>query len=147
MRARLTSNGSDFMKQQNIRTKGLVVAAIVAILFGTLTIFSGSQVLFGGAEARAAAGNIVPFVLWFNFFAGFAYILAGIGLFGRNRWAVWLAGSIAVATLLVFAALGMHIAQDGAYEMRTVAAMTLRSVVWVALAAYAALTLRQTPVV
>jgi hypothetical protein len=36
--------------------------------------------LFGTEATRAAAGNAVPFVLWFNFLAGFAYILAGLGL-------------------------------------------------------------------
>jgi hypothetical protein len=33
--------------------------------------------LFGSLESRADFGNAVPFVLWFNFIAGFVYI--GIG--------------------------------------------------------------------
>ena len=36
--------------------------------------------LFGGEAARAAAGQFMPFVLWFNFIAGFAYVVAGVGL-------------------------------------------------------------------
>ena len=39
--------------------------------------------------ARQAAGHYVPFVLWFNFLAGFAYIVAGVGLWMRRRWAAW----------------------------------------------------------
>ena len=36
-------------------------------LFGVLTIVSGGVALFGGSDARAAVGDAVPFVLWFNF--------------------------------------------------------------------------------
>jgi hypothetical protein len=35
--------------------------------------------------------------------------------------------------LLVFAAFGVHVITGGAYEMRTAAAMTLRSLVWLAI--------------
>jgi len=112
----------------------LRVAAAVAVLFGLLTIASGGRALFGGAEARAAAGAYVPFVLWFNFLAGFAYLAAGAGLWLGRRWAAPLALAIAAATLLVFAAFGVHVWRGGAYEARTVGAMTLRTLVWIAIA-------------
>ncbi len=108
--------------------------AVVAIAFGLLTIVSGGLTLFGGEAARRSAGAYVPFVLWFNFAAGFAYVAAGAGLWLARRWAAWLAAAIAAATLLVFAAFGVHVMTGGAYEMRTVAAMTLRSAVWLAIA-------------
>jgi len=109
-------------------------AVLVAIVFGALTIVSGARVLFGPEEARAAAGNYVPFVLWFNFLAGFAYVAAGVGLWLWRRWAAWLALGIAAATALVFAAFGVHIAMGGAFELRTVAAMTLRTLLWAGIA-------------
>lgn len=105
--------------------------SLLALGFGLLTIRSGGMILFGGAEARAAAGHVVPFVLWFNFVAGFFYIAAGIGLWLRQRWAVWMALGIAAATAIVFASLGVHIHSGALYEFRTVLAMTLRLVVWV----------------
>lgn len=111
--------------------------ALVALAFGALTVFSGGRVLFGPAAARAAAGDYVPFVLWFNFLAGFAYVAAGAGLWRWRRWAAWLALGIAAATLVVFAALGVHVALGGAFEARTVAAMTLRTVLWATIAALA----------
>jgi hypothetical protein len=76
-------------------------------------------------------------VLWFNFLAGFFYVIAGIGLLIRRLWAAWLAAIIALATVFVFVAFGMHVLQDGAYEIRTVGAMTLRSVFWVITAIFA----------
>ena len=116
---------------------GLWIAAGVAVLFGLLTIVSGGRALFGGPEARAAVGDAVPFVLWFNTLAGFAYVVAGAGLFARQRWAAWLSAAILVATLAVFVAFGLHVLQGGAYETRTVGAMTLRTAVWLVLSAVA----------
>ena len=102
-----------------------------AIVFGAMTLLSGGKVLFGGPAARADAGAVVDFVLLFNFGAGFAYILAGVGALARRRWSLHVARLLAGATLLIFAALGVHIAIGGAFETRTVAAMTLRSVFWI----------------
>ena len=116
---------------------GLRVAAAIAVVFGLMTVLEGGRVLFGGEGARLAAGNYVPFVLWFNFLAGFVYLVAGSGLWARRRWAVWLALSIVVGTVGVFAALGVHILRGGAFEVRTVAAMALRTGVWAAIFAYA----------
>jgi hypothetical protein len=122
---------------------GLMKAvAMVAVLFGLLTIFSGGRTLFGGEAARGAAGAIVPFVLWFNFGAGFAYVACGWGLWGRRRWSVQLAVLIAVATAAVFAAFGIHALTGGAYEARTVGAMTLRTLIWTAIAWTASRTIR-----
>jgi hypothetical protein len=112
----------------------LRAAAIVAGLFGVLTVYSGGAVLFGSVESQAAAGNVVLFVLWFNFIAGFAYIAGAIGLWRGSRWGAWAAIAIAAATALVFAALGVHAALGGAFEMRTLWAMTLRTVVWTGIA-------------
>jgi len=115
-------------------TLGLKGLAIIAILFGILTILAGGRALFGDPATQAAAGTAVPFVLWFNFGAGLVYIAAGIGLFFGRKWAVWTAAFIALATLLVFAAFGVHILMGGAFEMRTVGAMTFRGLVWIGIA-------------
>lgn len=111
--------------------------AVVAIGFGLLTIREGGAVLFFDGPAHAAAGNYVPFVLWFNFLAGFAYVVTGIGLWMRRRWAVALAVAIAAATALTFAAFGAHVYFGGAFEQRTLMAMSLRTLVWVAIAVVA----------
>jgi len=122
--------------------RGLTVWAIslLALGFGMLTLKEGGTVLFGDEAARTAAGNYVPFVLWFNFISGFAYVIAGVGLWLQQRWAVWLAAGIAVAIVLVFAAFGMHISSGAAYEQRTVIALSLRILVWVVIAVLAART-------
>ncbi|HSN21880.1 MAG TPA: hypothetical protein VLS49_14460 [Usitatibacter sp.] len=121
----------------NARNGWLTAAALVAVVFGLLTIKEGGTVLFGGEEARRAAGAYVPFVLWFNFLAGFAYVAAGIGLWMRRRWAAALAFAIAASTLGAYLLFGIHVATGGAYEKRTVIAMALRCAVWIAISAVA----------
>lgn len=124
----------------------LRAAGLVAVLFGALTIKEGGAVLFGDGDARAAAGNYVPFVLWFNFLAGFAYVASGIGLWRRHRWGAWLALAILAGTALVYAAFAVHILVGRDYEMRTVVAMTLRTTVWAAIALIAHRNLRSSAV-
>ena len=113
------------------KTTIIRILAAIAVVFGLLTIKSGGQVLFGGVSYQIAAGNYVLFVVWFNFLAGFVYLAAGAGIWMRLRWAVWLSLLIAIATIIVFAIFGIHILNGGEYETRTVAAMSLRSVVWI----------------
>ncbi|MEA3290706.1 MAG: hypothetical protein U9Q71_00100 [Pseudomonadota bacterium] len=92
--------------------------------------------LFIEGEFRQQAGNYVSFVLWFNFLAGFAYLVAGVGLWKRQRWAAWLAIMIAAASALVYVLLGLHISNGGVYEMRTVIAMGARCAMWAAIALF-----------
>ena len=117
-------------------TTGLWIAAGIAVVFGALTIFSGAQALFGSPAARAAVGNAVPFVLWFNFLSGFVYMLAGIGVALRKPWGGTLATALAFAIVVVFALFGWHVFRGGAFEVRTVGAMILRAAVWIGIALY-----------
>lgn len=112
-------------------SRRLQVLSVIAIAFGLLTIMSGGRALFGGAAEQAAVGNAVWFVLWFNFFAGFAYVAAGIGLWQAKRWSAWVAYLLALTTALVAAAFGWNVLSGVAYEMRTVGALVLRLGFWV----------------
>ena len=115
------------------RSRALLAAAAVAIAFGLLTIVSGAGTLFGAAEM----GAVVPFVLWFNFLAGFAYVAAGVGLWRGTSWGWWLSAGIAGATALVFLAFLAHVLLGNPYELRTLGALVLRLGVWSAIAATA----------
>lgn len=108
--------------------------AIVAGLFGITTILSGGMALFGGVAAKAAVGDAVPLVLWFNFLAGFGYVVGAAALFTLAPWARLVAWLIGISTLLVFA-IFIVIAMSGApFEWRTVGAMVLRSGFWLSIA-------------
>jgi hypothetical protein len=111
---------------------GRLILGVLAVLFGFATLAEGSQVLFGSEAARAEAGNVVPFVLMFNFGAGFLYVTSGLATLFKRDFTVWVARALAVSTLLVFAAFGVHVLAGGAHETRTIVAMTVRSSFWVA---------------
>jgi hypothetical protein len=106
------------------------LAAWIAILFGVVTVLVGGKALI----ADAAASDIVLFVLWFNFMAGFAYVIAGYGVFQWKPWAACLSAAIAIATVAAFVAFGIHVVLGGPFAVRTVGAMTLRSLVWIVIA-------------
>lgn len=107
------------------------LAGGLAMAFGLATIAEGGQVLFGGPAARAAAGAVVPFVLAFNFGAGFLYVVTGLAVLADRPWARWLARTLAIATALVFVAFGLHVLGGGAFERKTAVAMTLRTGFWI----------------
>ena len=119
------------------RPVGIWAISVIALIFGGLTIKSGGLVLFTDGEFHQQQGNYVPFVLWFNFFAGFAYIIAAIGLFKMSRWAGYLAYLIASATAIVFVLFGLHVMDGGLYEVKTVGAMSIRTIVWVVISVVA----------
>ena len=110
------------------------IAALVGGLFGIATIFSAGSVLFGPEAARVAAGDIVPFVVWFNLIAGFAYVTAALGIWQHRPWAGRLAVGIAAATALVAVGFAWVAFQGAAFEMRTVGALVLRVAVWTVIA-------------
>jgi hypothetical protein len=107
--------------------------AVAAIVFGGVTVVTGSRALFGGLETRSDFGNTVPFVLRFNFLAGFVYIIAGVGLLLCRRWAIYTSLFVAVSTILIFVTFGVHVIGGGAFERRTIGALTIRSLFWVAM--------------
>lgn len=119
------------------RTLSTWVISMIAIVFGLMTLKAGGSVLFGVGDARAAAGHYISFVLWFNFLAGFAYVVAGVGLWQHKRWAFKLSVAIAVATALASLALAVLVVSGTEFEQRTAFAMGLRTVVWVAIAVFA----------
>ncbi|WP_299357054.1 hypothetical protein [uncultured Shimia sp.] len=107
-------------------TTKLKTAASIAMTFGVVTLITGGSALFAGLDM----GHVVPFVLWFNFLAGGAYVLAGWGLWTARHWAMWLAAAIAFGTLIVALGFSLHVLQGGAFETRTIVALILRAGFW-----------------
>lgn len=112
------------------RSRIQVVAAVVAVVFGLATIYSGASVLFGSEQAQRAAGHVVQFVLWFNFLTGFVYVTAGVGLWRARRWGFWLSAGLTLALAIVFALFMEHVDAGGLFEMRTLYALVFRFTVW-----------------
>lgn len=118
-----------------ITNKRSMVAAVIIIIFGTLTLFSGWKALFTDAGI-STRGNIVPPVLWFNFIAGFFYLTAGVLTFYLNSLVKKIAFGLAISSFFVSLYLANYIYQGGSFEIKTVVAMTFRTCFWICFAIY-----------
>ncbi|MBO9462147.1 hypothetical protein [Labrenzia sp. R5_0] len=112
------------------RGTGLRMAGAAAAVFGVMTVVSGGTVLFGGDQLSRLAGNVVSFVLWFNFLAGFAYVMTGIGLLFARGWARWMSIAILIGTAIVLCAFLVYVSQGGPHETRTLVALIFRTGFW-----------------
>ncbi len=117
--------------------------AFIIGAFGALTVFMSSSVIFDLFGIRAKEGNFVPFIVWTNFFAGWAYLAAAYGFVTRQKWTAKLLGTFVVVLLVAFVALKMHIHAGGLYEERTVKAMMFRMTVTAVFAAIAYFTINK----
>lgn len=105
------------------------LVSLFAIVFGVMTVFSGGQNLFN-AEVIKTQGNILPVVLWFNFLAGFLYIVIALAVLKRKRIALRLTSLLSSLNIVVLLYLLNHIYSNGAYETKTLVAMSIRTVFW-----------------
>jgi len=108
--------------------------ALAAAAFGAMTIVSGGLVLFGPEAAQRAAGDAVPFVLIFNFAAGFAYLVGAAALWQNHPAARWIALAIGIATLAVLAVFALAALTGTPVELRTAMALPFRAAFWLLIA-------------
>lgn len=117
--------------------------AFILAAFGGLTIFMAGSVIFDLFGIRAKEGNFVPFIVWTNFIAGWAYLAAAYGFVKEKKWTFGLLISFLVVLIAAFVGLKMHIEAGGIYEERTVKAMMFRMGVTTVMAIIAFLTINK----
>ena len=108
---------------------------LIFLIFGLMTILSGGRSLFT-ENGIATRGNIVPLILWFNFFAGFFYLVASISIFKLKPCVKKLSIAIAISNSIVLVYLLNHIFQGQLYEYKTLIAMIFRTLFWILFALY-----------
>ncbi len=95
-------------------------------VFGLVTLFMSTSVIFNLFNIRAHQGHYVLFVVWANFFSGLLFIAATFAFWKRKAWArVPLIVSLALL-VVTFVGLVIYIITGGAYETKTIAAMIFR---------------------
>lgn len=114
-----------------------LIFPILACLFGLMTIIQGAKALGLWGNIAPQNSEIVPLVLQFNFLSGFLYVLAGLLIIKFQVIGLWLARVLAVAIFSVVIYLTWHIIMGGAFMPKTVAAMLMRLLFWVAFAYWA----------
>lgn len=103
--------------------------ALVAVLFGLLTMFAGSRVLLGSDP-----GYIVfrPLLIY-NSIMGGVYVMAGIIAWRNIKPGTFMAATIFVLNLVVLAVIYFLYSKGTAIAVDSIRAMSLRTVVWLAL--------------
>lgn len=109
---------------KNLKFKNLL--SLAALIFGLVTLFASSNVLFNYTTVFQKSGNYPSFILWMNLLTGPLYIMAAIGLKYSKRWALHL---LLVILIMLFINLGFFIllmTKGGDYEPDTLMALAFR---------------------
>ena len=107
----------------------LIIVGFLIALFGIITLFMSTAVIFGLFDIREKEGNYVLFVVIANFICAFLYLAAAYGFFTKKLWTTMVL-NIAFGILVIpFIGLGIHIYSGGIYEQKTVYAMMFRTLV------------------
>ena len=102
------------------------ILLIILVLFGAVTVFMSSSVLFDWFGIRAKEGNYVPGIVWANFVCGILYLVAAYGIFRQQIWARFPLTIALITLILAYIGLFIHINNGGLYETKTVGAMAFR---------------------
>ena len=106
-----------------------ILAAGIAVLFGVATLFAGSRVLLGSDPGYEVCRPL----LLYNTAMGVAYLAAGVALWRNVNAGRYAAGAIFLLNLAVLVAIVVIYRSGGAVAVDSLRAMTLRTVVWLAL--------------
>lgn len=117
-----------------------IIAGIVSLLFGLVTIFEGGSVILDIPGARESHGDFIWFVVWANVICAFFYIASSYGFFKLKNWTKSLLKISIIILVLTFAGLLIWIFLKNPFEKKTVIAMTGRLIVTVILFIIAAKT-------
>jgi ABC-type Na+ efflux pump permease subunit len=105
----------------------LFISGFIIALFGVVTLFMGTSVIFGLFDIREKEGNYVLFVVIANFICAFLYLAAAYGFFAKKRWTTMVLNFAVGILVIAFIGLGIHIYSGGIYEQKTIYAMMFRT--------------------
>ncbi len=107
----------------------LKISGALIALFGIITFFMSTAVIFGLFDIREKEGNYILFVVIANFICAFLYLAAAYGFFMKKRWTSMVLNFSVGILVIAFIGLGIHIYFGGIYEQKTIGAMMFRTIV------------------
>ncbi|MBN8705307.1 MAG: hypothetical protein J0L62_05490 [Bacteroidetes bacterium] len=113
------------MKNKSITVFRYTIALIITV-FGLLTLFLSSGLVFDWFGIRAQEGNYVLFVAVANLICSFLYLFAGYGIITKRIWTTKVLTISAGVLLITFIAFQVHIYSGGIYETKTFGALIFR---------------------
>lgn len=97
------------------------------LIFGAVTVFMSSAVLFDFFGIRAREGNFVPYIVWTNWLCGFLYLATAYGIYREKKWTLYCLVTALVLLVTATTVLIIHIKNGGLYEMKTLGAIAFRT--------------------
>ena len=104
-----------------------IIGGFLAI-FGLIMIAMTTSVIFDLFGIRELEGNYVMSVVIANWFAGFLYLVAAYGIFKNQKWSYIPLLISAITLIISFIFLQVHIQDGGAFEAKTIKALSIRIV-------------------
>lgn len=106
------------------------IAASVAVVFSLLTIVEGTQVLLGITQPDYVV--LTPLLIY-NVIMGIVGLFVGVMILVNHCKALLLTSIVIAAHLLVLLIVGVIYFSNGTVALHSVKAMSIRSVVWLAI--------------
>ncbi len=106
-----------------------VLAAVIALLFGIATLFAGGRVLLGSDPGYVVFRPL----LIYNTTMGVAYLAAGVTIWLSSIRGRYAAGAILLLNIIVLVGITLAYRSGAAVAVDSLRAMTVRTVVWLAL--------------
>jgi len=104
------------------------LSVLFLILFGGLTVFLTSSVLFDLFGIREKEGNFVEFIVWINLISGLLFLWSAYSFWREKKeTTALLLGNLALL-IVGMIRLYCHIKSGGLYKMETVKGMLFRIV-------------------
>jgi len=102
---------------------------LVLSMFGLLTLFLSTSVIFDLFGIREMEGDYVLFVVVANFISSIFYLVSVYGIVKQAKWPPYVLGVSTILLIIAFVGLKMHISAGGLYEEKTVGAMIFRTTI------------------
>ena len=122
-----------------------IILTLLLSLFGIVSVFMTSSVLFDWFGIRAKEGNYVLFIVYTNLVCGFIYLYSGYAIWKNKKSAIWALGLAVLLLVFAFITLGLYIREGGVYELKTVKAMSFRTLLTLAILIISYVLLKKKP--
>lgn len=100
--------------------------SFAAAIFGLVTLFASSSVLFEYTNVLEKEGNYPSFILWINLFTSPLYLFAAIGLKFSRKWTLHLLLIILIILVISLTVFIQLMKTGEIYETETLVALSIR---------------------
>jgi drug/metabolite transporter (DMT)-like permease len=103
------------------------ISALILTIFGLLTLYLSTSIIFDLFDVRAQQGNYVLFVIWTNFICSFIYLFASYGFIKRKKITTKVLGfalGLLIVTIIGFL---IYINNGGIHKDTTIKALIFRT--------------------